>query len=60
MNSAPMATLKPVSRTTLSEQVAMQLASELQAQRWQPGEKLPSEASFARSLMWEGRPCGKR
>ncbi|MFZ1130362.1 MAG: FadR/GntR family transcriptional regulator [Terriglobales bacterium] len=48
MNSAPMATLKPVSRTTLSEQVAMQLASELQAQRWQPGEKLPSEAELCK------------
>ena len=26
-----------------SEQVAMQLASELSAGRWKPGEKLPSE-----------------
>jgi GntR family transcriptional repressor for pyruvate dehydrogenase complex len=48
MNSATTATLKPVSRTTLSEQVAMQLASELQAKRWQPGEKLPSEAELCK------------
>jgi GntR family transcriptional repressor for pyruvate dehydrogenase complex len=40
--------LKPVSRTTLSEQVAMQLASELEAKRWQPGEKLPSEAELCK------------
>jgi GntR family transcriptional repressor for pyruvate dehydrogenase complex len=46
MGSSGVATLKPVSRTTLSEQVAMQLASELQAKRWQPGEKLPSEAQL--------------
>lgn len=41
-------TLKPVSRTTLSEQVAMQLASELAAHRWKPGEKLPSEAELCK------------
>ena len=40
--------LKPVSRTTLSEQVAVQLASELRAGRWKPGEKLPSEAELCR------------
>lgn len=39
-------TLKPVQRTTLSEQVAMQLASELESKRWAPGEKLPSEAEL--------------
>jgi GntR family transcriptional repressor for pyruvate dehydrogenase complex len=38
--------LRPVSRTTLSEQVAMQLAAELSARRWKPGEKLPSEAEL--------------
>jgi len=48
MNSTTMATLKPVSRTTLSEQVAMQLASELAAKRWKPGEKLPSEAELCK------------
>lgn len=47
MNTA-MAPLKPVSRTTLSEQVAMQLASELEAKRWGPGEKLPSEAELCK------------
>ena len=41
-------TLKPVSRTTLSEQVAMQLAAELEAKRWNPGEKLPSEADLCK------------
>jgi GntR family transcriptional repressor for pyruvate dehydrogenase complex len=40
--------LKPVSRTTLSEQVALQLASELDAKRWRPGEKLPSEAELCK------------
>ena len=45
MNST-MPALKPVSRTTLSEQVAMQLAAELKVNRWKPGEKLPSEAEL--------------
>jgi GntR family transcriptional repressor for pyruvate dehydrogenase complex len=40
------AVLRPVSRQTLSEQVAKQLAGEIQAQRWKPGEKLPSEAEL--------------
>jgi len=48
VNSASMADLKPVSRTTLSEQVAMQLASELAAKRWKPGEKMPSEAELCK------------
>src|SRR5450755_2788750 len=47
MNNA-IASLKPVSRTTLSEQVALQLASELKAKRWKPGEKLPSEAELCK------------
>jgi GntR family transcriptional repressor for pyruvate dehydrogenase complex len=42
--------LKPVSRTTLSEQVAMQLASELTGGRWKPGEKLPSEAELCKAF----------
>lgn len=42
--------LKPVSRTTLSEQVAMQLAAEVAAKRWQPGDKLPSEAELCRAF----------
>lgn len=40
------ATLKPVTRTTLSEQVAVQLAKELESKRWKPGERLPSEAEL--------------
>lgn len=48
MKSATMSTLKPVSRTTLSEQVAMQLASEISANRWKPGEKLPSEVELCK------------
>jgi len=42
--------LKPVSRTTLSEQVAVQLAAEVAAKRWQPGDKLPSEAELCRAF----------
>jgi len=48
VNSTSTAALKPVSRTTLCEQVAMQLASELSAKRWKPGEKLPSEAELCK------------
>jgi len=44
----PAAGLKPVSRTTLSEQVAKQLASEIETGRWKPGEKLPSEADLCK------------
>jgi len=40
--------LKPVSRITLSEQVALQLAAELAAKRWQPSDNLPSEAELCR------------
>lgn len=40
--------LKPVSRTTLSEQVAKRLGAELEAKRWAPGEKLPSEAELCK------------
>ena len=42
--------LRPVSRTTLSEQVAMQLATELSAGRWKPGAKLPSEAELCKAF----------
>jgi GntR family transcriptional regulator, transcriptional repressor for pyruvate dehydrogenase complex len=48
VGSIETASLKPVSRTTLSEQIAMQLASELSAKRWLPGEKLPSEAELCK------------
>lgn len=50
MNSVVIDTLKPVTRTTLSEQVAMQLASELTGGRWKPGEKLPSEAELCKAF----------
>jgi GntR family transcriptional repressor for pyruvate dehydrogenase complex len=40
--------LKPVSRTTLSEQVAMKLASALSAKRWAAGDKLPSESELCK------------
>ncbi len=43
-------TLQPVLRTTLSEQVAVQLASELAANRWKPGERLPSEAELCKAF----------
>jgi GntR family transcriptional repressor for pyruvate dehydrogenase complex len=43
-------TLRPVSRKTLSEQVAIQLAAEIQAQRWKAGEKLPSEAELCKAF----------
>jgi GntR family transcriptional repressor for pyruvate dehydrogenase complex len=42
------APLKPVSKTTLSEQIAIQLVSELDAKRWKPGEKLPSETELCK------------
>jgi GntR family transcriptional repressor for pyruvate dehydrogenase complex len=42
--------LRPVSRTTLSEQVAIELASELSAKRWAAGDKLPSEAELCKIL----------
>lgn len=47
-NSSAVSKLKPVSRTTLSEQVALQLATELKAQRWKPGARLPSEAELCK------------
>ncbi len=42
------AKLKPVSRTTLSEQVALQLSAEIEGGRWARGEKLPSEADLCK------------
>jgi len=42
--------LKPVSRVTLSEQVASQIADQITQGRWQPGEKLPSEAELCSTL----------
>jgi GntR family transcriptional repressor for pyruvate dehydrogenase complex len=45
-----MATLKPVSRVTLGEQVAAQLSDQIAEGRWKPGEKLPSEAELCFTL----------
>jgi GntR family transcriptional repressor for pyruvate dehydrogenase complex len=42
--------LDPVSRSTLSEQVAKRLAARITAGDWQPGEKLPSEAELCKAL----------
>jgi len=44
------AVFEPISRTTLSEQVAKRIAAELEARRWQPGEKLPSEAVLCKAF----------
>lgn len=45
-----MTTLKPVSRVTLGEQVAAQLADQITQGRWQVGEKLPSENELCSTL----------
>ena len=42
--------LKPVSRTTLGEQVARQLVNMITAGKWKAGERLPSEADLCRAL----------
>jgi GntR family transcriptional repressor for pyruvate dehydrogenase complex len=49
-----MSTLKPVSRVTLGEQVASQLADQITQGRWLVGEKLPSESELC-STMGIGR-----
>jgi len=43
-----MNTLKPVSRQSLSEQVAWQVVHMISAGRWKQGEKLPSEADMCK------------
>ena len=45
-----MSVLKPVSRTTLSEQVALQIIGMISAGKWKPGDKLPSEAELCKEL----------
>src|SRR5512132_3634253 len=45
-----MSNLKPVSRVTLGEQVAAQLADQIAEGRWQVGEKLPSESELCATL----------
>lgn len=45
-----MRTLKAVSRTTLGEQVALQLAELIVEAQWPPGKKLPPEMALCQSL----------
>lgn len=45
-----MSSLKPVSRVTLGEQVASQLADQIAEGRWRPGDKLPSESELCATL----------
>lgn len=42
--------LNPVSRTTLSEQVAAQVVRMIAAGRWKPGERLPSELELCQAF----------
>jgi GntR family transcriptional repressor for pyruvate dehydrogenase complex len=46
--------LKPVSRVTLGEQVAAQLAEQITEGRWRPGDRLPSESDLC-TVMGIGR-----
>jgi GntR family transcriptional regulator, transcriptional repressor for pyruvate dehydrogenase complex len=50
MSSKFLKSLDPVSRTTLSEQVAKRLAARITAGDWQPGAKLPSEAELCKAF----------
>jgi DNA-binding FadR family transcriptional regulator len=43
-------TLPPVSRSTLSEQMARRLAARITAGEWKPGAKLPSEAELCKAF----------
>ncbi|MBV8829193.1 MAG: FadR family transcriptional regulator [Acidobacteriaceae bacterium] len=45
-----MSHLQAVERTTLGEQVAMQIAAMIADGRWKPGEKLPPEAELCRAV----------
>jgi DNA-binding FadR family transcriptional regulator len=45
-----MKNLKPVSRVTLGEQVAAQLAEQISGGRWRPGDRLPSESELCAAL----------
>lgn len=42
--------LKPVTRVTMGEQVALQLAAMIGEGRWKPGDKLPPEGDLCRAL----------
>jgi GntR family transcriptional repressor for pyruvate dehydrogenase complex len=48
MNSKPLTSTDPISRATLSEQVAKQLAARIMNGEWKPGEKLPSETELSK------------
>jgi GntR family transcriptional repressor for pyruvate dehydrogenase complex len=50
MNSSSLTGLVPLPRTTLSEQLAKQLASRISEGSWGPGEKLPSEAELCKAF----------
>lgn len=41
---------RPVTRSTLSEQVAVQIGERISGGEWKPGEKLPSEAELSQAL----------
>ena len=45
-----MSQLKPVSRVTLADQVANQLADMILEGKWGPGQRLPSEAELCKAL----------
>jgi GntR family transcriptional regulator, transcriptional repressor for pyruvate dehydrogenase complex len=45
-----METINPLTRATLSEQVAKRLAAKITAGDWRPGEKLPSEAELCKAF----------
>ncbi|MDE3180616.1 MAG: FadR family transcriptional regulator [Acidobacteriota bacterium] len=45
-----MDTLKPVTRTTLSEQVALQIAERISGGRWAAGQKLPPESALCKTF----------
>jgi DNA-binding FadR family transcriptional regulator len=45
-----MQTIRPITRTTLSEQVANQIAEMIASRTWKPGEAIPSEADLCRAF----------
>ncbi|HEX3876892.1 MAG TPA: FadR/GntR family transcriptional regulator [Bryobacteraceae bacterium] len=42
--------LKPVSRVTLSDQVAAQIAAQISEEFWRPGDKLPGESELCATM----------
>jgi GntR family transcriptional repressor for pyruvate dehydrogenase complex len=45
-----MHTIRPISRITLSEQVAVQITEMIAARKWKPGDTIPSEADLCRAF----------